>query len=238
MCDMPRLGEQGGWSRPRLRFMLRGYELMDIRQCTRKEVQELVERYHGYGAVGSTGICWGVYEDDRLVAAYSWLPPPAGAAKAVCAEAPFGVLALSRMVAVPKSERLLKHISKPLKKQMKDLIDRTRWPVLVTYSDEGQGHNGFVYQCSGWTPTHRSKSHFWEDAEGRRQSKYSNGTTRNRPDLIKSKEQRFIQRWEHWVCPKGEARLFMEAAGWERVPLPGKFYTSGNPAYAIRKIGS
>jgi hypothetical protein len=33
---------------------------------------------------------------------------------------------------------------------MNVLIDRTRWPVLVTYSDIGQGHTGHVYKCSGW----------------------------------------------------------------------------------------
>lgn len=209
--------------------------MIDLRPCSRKEVQDLVARYHGYGVVGSTGYCYGVYEKGRLVAAYSWLPPPAGAAKSICPEAPFGVLALSRMVAVPKAERSLKHISKPLKVQMNKLLDRERWPVLVTYSDEGQGHNGFVYQCSGWEKTHRSKSHWFEDNEGRRQSKYSNGTTRNRNDLVRSKEQRWIQRWEHWICEKGQAREYMENAGWRRVALQGKFYTSGNPAYTIRK---
>lgn len=210
--------------------------MIDLRPCSRKEVQALVSEYHGYGVVGSTGYCFGVYEEERLVAAFSWLPPPAGAAKSICPEAQFGVLALSRMVAVPKTQRKLKHISKPLKIQMNQLLDRTRWPVLVTYSDEGQGHNGFVYQCSGWEKTRRSKSHYFEDAEGRRQSKYSNGTTKNRNDLIRSAEARWIQRWEHWACEKGQAREFMETGGWERVALPGKFYTSGNPAFTIRKV--
>lgn len=31
------------------------------------------------------------------------------------------------------------------------LIDRQRWPVLVTYADEGQGHTGGIYTAAGWT---------------------------------------------------------------------------------------
>jgi tRNA U34 5-carboxymethylaminomethyl modifying GTPase MnmE/TrmE len=60
--------------------------------------------------------------------------------------------------ALPREERRLRHISKPLKRQMRDLIDRTRWPVLVTYSDEGQGHLGHVYKCSGWQKTTRKRA--------------------------------------------------------------------------------
>lgn len=33
-------------------------------------------------------------------------------------------------------------VSKPLRRQMRVEIDRGRWPVLITYSDEGQGHTG------------------------------------------------------------------------------------------------
>lgn len=112
-----------------------------------------------------------VYEKEYV----AWQPPPPGAASAVCPEAPFGALALSRMVALPRSERALRHISKPLRQQMRRLIDRTRWPVLVTYSDEGQGHTGHVYKCSGWTPTVRSHRPIRETVDGARASSYSNG---------------------------------------------------------------
>lgn len=194
----------------------------------------MVEEHHAYAGIGTTTYCFCVYEEDRMVAAFSWLPPPAGAAKAICPEAPFAVLALSRMVAVPKNERKLKHISLPLKLQMNSILDRTRWPVLVTYSDEGLGHNGFVYQCSGWEKTARRKAHIYEDHQGKRQSKYSNGTSTGRPDLI-FKGTRFIQRWESWNCPRGKAAEWVFGNGWERVAVAGKFWKSGNQAFSIKK---
>ena len=95
------------------------------------------------------------------------------------------MLALSRMVAVPREKRELRHISKPLRVQMRRRIDRTRWPVLVTYSDEGQGHTGHVYKCSGWQATERTRRPTFEDAQGRRQSSYSNGKHGGR-DLVRS----------------------------------------------------
>jgi hypothetical protein len=30
------------------------------------------------------------------------------------------------------------------------LIDRQRWPVLLTYADSGQGHTGAIYKATGW----------------------------------------------------------------------------------------
>ena len=150
----------------------------DLRRVHLSIVRDLCERFHGYRSAGGVAAyAFAVFEDGLPVAAYAWQPPPPGAAKSVCPEAPHGVLALSRMVAVPKAERFLRHVSKPLRAQMKHEIDRTRWPVLVTYSDEGQGHTGYVYQCSGWEKTSRRRVEIRTDRAGARASRYSNGKT-------------------------------------------------------------
>lgn len=206
----------------------------DMRPIPLSEVQKLCERFHGYGgAGGSATYAFGVYERRKVIAAYAWQPPPPGAAKHICPEAPQGVLALSRMVAVPKSKRELNHVSKPLRRQMK-LIDRGRWPVLVTYSDEGQGHTGHVYKCSGWTPTERRRNPYYIDADGKRASSYSNGKTGHR-DLTRG-GYTTLQRWESWACPQGQAAIWMRKHGWRRVPIVGKVWRSGNPAYRYVKM--
>lgn len=173
----------------------------DLRPCSVETVSLLVGEHHGYGSMGATATyAFAVYEDDRPVAAFSWQPPPAGAAKNICPDVPASVLALSRMVAVPKDQRRLKHISKPLRRQMKVLIDRGRWPVLVTYSDEGQGHTGHVYKCSGWEKTTRRRARVFLNAAGERASPYSNGRYGTR-DLTPGGVT-FLQRWEHWACDR------------------------------------
>lgn len=208
---------------------------IDIRPCKLIDVRELVERYHGYGSMSNwVSHAFAVYEAGRIVAAFAWQPPPMGAAKSACPEAPLGVLALSRMVAVPKTERKLKHISKPLIFQSRNLIDRTRWPVLITYSDESQGHTGYVYQCAGWEKTIRRATPIYEDARGARVSRFRGGVTNNLEGLT-FKGKAYIQRWENWACNKGAASTHMRTAGWERVPIPGKVWKSGNPAHQIVK---
>jgi len=192
-------------------------------------VRDLCAKHHGYGGAGRVSVYnWAVIESGIPVAAFAWQPPPPGSSLSVCPEHPAGVLALSRMVAVDKADRVLNHISKPLRVQMRKMIDRTRWPVLVTYSDEGQGHTGHVYKCSGWEKTSRKRVQIFEDVDGRRTSNYSNGKTGSR-DLTRV-GWTWIQRWEHWICAKGDVAEWMASNGWVRVAT-GRTYRSGAPAF-------
>ncbi len=202
----------------------------DMRECRIADVEPLVVAHHGYGSVSASATyAFAVFENDRPVAGFLWQPPPPGAARSVSPQSPSGVLALSRMVAVPRETRSLNHVSKPLRRQMRTLIDRGRWPALVTYSDEGQGHTGHVYKCSGWRATTRAQRPFFEDSEGRRVSSYSNGAHGLR-GAIKSGVTT-IQRWEHWACKPSEALLWMREHGWRRVRVVGKTWRSGNQAF-------
>lgn len=202
----------------------------DLRACGLEDVRDLFEQFHGYKSVGKVAVyTFAVYEGARPVAAFVWNPPPPGAARSVCPEAPGGVLALSRMVAVDRDKRELNHISKPLRRQMKALIDRGRWPALVTYSDEGQGHTGHVYKCSGWEPTRRSKAPVFEDDGGRRRSRYCAGKI-IAADL-NPKGHTYIQRWEQWACDRGAAHEHMQSKGWRHVRVPARTWRSGNPCY-------
>ena len=196
----------------------------NIQRIGIEDALPLLERFHKYkGAGGTATYALGVIESNVVVAAFLWQPPAFGAAKSACPEAPHGVLALSRMVALPKSERRLKHISKPLKRIMRDHIDRVRWPVLITYSDEGAGHTGYVYQCSGWEATRRSVAKCYEDANGQRSSVYSSAGRTAGKGGLKFVGNTHIQRWEHWSCERGEAARRIESGGWKRELTGGKW---------------
>lgn len=203
---------------------------MNLRTATRPEVLPLFERFHAYqGVSNSLTYCFAVEEKGKIVAAFAWQPPPPGSAKSVCPEASHAVLSLSRMVAVPRAERELRHISKPLRRQMRALIDRTRWPVLCTYSDEGLGHTGYVYKCSGWAPTVRAERPQYQDASGVRTSTYSNG--KHSREGLTCIGKATIQRWEHWACAPSEVAGWLERHGWRHEAVPGKVWRSGNPAH-------
>lgn len=207
----------------------------DLRPCEMRIVADLCAEHHGYGSAGNTKTyAFAVYEDDRPVAAFSWQPPPPGAAKSLCPTEPGGVLSLSRMVAVDRADRRLNHISKPLRRQMRVELDRGRWPVLVTYSDESLGHNGHVYKCSGWQPTLRARRPYYLDDQGRRVSSYSNGKHGGRS--LHFGGYAWLQRWEHRVCAPGEEARWMAAHGWARVVIPGKVWRSGNQAHTWERV--
>ena len=204
----------------------------NMQRISLKVARPLIEQYHGYASVGNNATyAFGVYEGLRLVAAYVWQPPPPGAAISVCQELPQAVLSLSRMVAVPKPERQLNHVSKPLRRQMQSEIDRGRWPVLITYSDEGQGHTGHVYKCSGWKRTKRSRRPVYKTLDGRRASPYSNGRYGKRG--LRRTNYTHVQRWEHWACEPGIVCEHMERSGWFRVAVPGRVWRSGNQAFTF-----
>jgi hypothetical protein len=56
------------------------------------------------------------------------------------------------------------------------LIDRTRWPVLLTYADSGQGHTGAIYLAAGWTRDGEGGGwNYYEPASGRQLSSIQDG---------------------------------------------------------------
>jgi hypothetical protein len=58
-----------------------------------------------------------------------------------------GVLSLSRLVVVPG---VPKNACSFLIRHSMRLIDRERWPCLLSYADEWQGHEGTIYRAAGW----------------------------------------------------------------------------------------
>ena len=194
------------------------------------EIRSLFETYHPYKSVGKIGQIWVCKEREQIVAVWVFAPPALGTANSVSMFHQ-SVLSLSRMVAIPKSQRTW-HISKPLKWIMKNGIDRTRWPVLVTYSDAGEGHCGHVYKCSGWTKTTTTVRKKLKQ-NGVRVSVRKGGKTVEQKNA--SVEYCEITKWVNRVCPSGGEQIHMIVNGWIRIPIPGKKWASGNQAYKIVK---
>jgi hypothetical protein len=47
------------------------------------------------------------------------------------------------------------------------MIDRRRWPVLLTYADTAQGHTGAIYRATNWRCLgETAAADTWVDAEG------------------------------------------------------------------------
>lgn len=113
--------------------------------------QDLVQRFHySHGGANTATYCHGLFnvkDPDTCVGVAWWIPPTKGAALATDKDNYLGVLSLSRLVLIPG---LPTNSASYLLARSRALIDRTRWPTLVTYADECQGHKGSIYRADNW----------------------------------------------------------------------------------------
>jgi hypothetical protein len=122
----------------------------EVTPCERREAVKLVDRYHCRNSPANTcGACHGLRHRHRplLRGAAPGIPPLPPAGKSVAGDDWRGVLVLSRLVVIPSVPT--NGASFLLGRSMK-LIDRERWPVLLTYADTRLGHTGAIYKATNW----------------------------------------------------------------------------------------
>lgn len=147
-------------------------EEFTVKSTFRNGVEGIINRLHGYGTCPPNSVYnFAVYEDSTVVAAFTWNVPVYGVTKLFNDKC----LCLTRMVALPREERKLRHISKPLRYTIKHMIDRVKYPVLVTYSDDSMNHNGYTYECAGFKFDGRGSGRMIVTADGRRKASVSSG---------------------------------------------------------------
>lgn len=202
----------GGGSIPTARLLKNEWE---VRRCALSVAQGLVRKFH-YSAGGSntavlTCGLWkrGSVANEECAGATWWLPPTKTAGMSVCKENPQGVLSLSRVVVIPEAPKnscsfLIRHSMR--------FIDRKRWPVLLTYADEWQGHDGVIYKSlfdAGWVHDGYSKpERTYVDASGRMVCRKRGPKTFTHTEMIakgyeckgKFRRKRFVHRLTVRTC--------------------------------------
>lgn len=63
------------------------------------------------------------------------------------------------------------------------LIDRLRWPCLVTYADEWQGHTGTIYRATNWQYVGLTKPEATFVHNGRMVARKAGPKTRTRSEM-------------------------------------------------------
>ena len=109
-----------------------------------------------------------------------WIPPTKSAALATYPDDWQGVLSLSRLVIVPDVPK--NACSFLLARSMK-LIDRHRWPCLVTYADEWQGHTGGIYRATNWDYVGLTKGEMTFQKDGKVIAKKRGNLTRTYAEM-------------------------------------------------------
>jgi hypothetical protein len=114
------------------------------------------------------GVCW-------------WIPPTKTAAQKTFPPNWMGVLSLSRMVILPgvPTNACSFLLSKSIK-----MIDRNKYPALVTYADDWRGHDGTVYKASNWVFAGKTKPERCYTLDGRMLSRKCGPKTRTHKEMI------------------------------------------------------
>lgn len=167
------------------------------------EAVAAIHAWHYSRSAPNTGQTFGLFRRDELpmapvMGAALWLPPTRRAAEAVAGVDWEGVLSLSRLAVAPEMPR---NSATFLLAASMRLLDRRRWPVLLTYADTQQGHTGAIYRATGWTldAISTTGSYFVKDGRqvGRKRGKRNIPVAQLRADgykEIKSDKLRFVHR--------------------------------------------
>lgn len=129
------------------------------------------------------GASWPLVGDLRGVAL--WIPPTRSAAESVAGVDGWqGVLCLSRLAVDPDVPT--NGASFLLGRSMA-LIDRRRWPWLLTYADAAQGHTGAIYRATNWTDlgeTTATTGDVWHTPAGQQVGRKRGGRTRTHAEMV------------------------------------------------------
>lgn len=138
-------------SRPAMRpdgAVLRESDGWTVEPVDAWEARQLIRTLHYSRSVTNTATyAHGLRRAWQTYGAALWIPPTRRAAESVAGDEWEGVLCLSRLVVAP--EVPTNGASFLLGRSMR-LVDRRRWPILLTYADTRLGHSGAIYRATNW----------------------------------------------------------------------------------------
>jgi hypothetical protein len=149
--------------------------------------RRMVEAEHyAHGAANTATYLHGIYRSGEEQSDLNcqgiawWIPPTKSAALATYPDDWNGVLCLSRMVILPG---VPKNACSFLLAASRKLIDRDRWPCLVTYADPMRGHTGAIYLADNWQRVGMSKPEDVFVLDGKMVSRKAGPKTRTRAQM-------------------------------------------------------
>lgn len=146
----------------------------------------LVEHHYAKGCSKASLYRHGLYRADTapllgdLMGVAAWLPPLPGVAETVGEKGK--VLVLSRLCVHPDVPK--NGASFFLAASMR-MIDRQRWPTLLTYADTSMGHTGSIYKATNWKPAGVSHltGNLWIDEHGMQRGRKAGDTHRTADEM-------------------------------------------------------
>lgn len=142
----------------------------------------VVSHHYAKGASNTATALHGLYRNGggECFGVAWWIPPTKAAALATYPADWQGVLSLSRLVVAPG---VPKNACTFLLARSMRLIDRSRWPCLVTYADTWRGHNGTIYKAANWRYVGQTRPEAVFVIKGRMVARKAGPKTRTRAEM-------------------------------------------------------
>lgn len=159
----------------------------EVRAVPLSVARAIVEREHySKGASNTATYLHGLFPkgalfDEQCVGVAWWIPPTRAAALATYPANCNGVLALSRMAI---NSEVPNNACSFLLSRSARLVDRNRWPCLVTYADEWRGHTGAIYRAVGWEYCGKTKPERTYVLGGRMIARKAGPKTRTHSEML------------------------------------------------------
>lgn len=156
-----------------------------VKDVLLKTAQDLVKEYHyAKGGSNTRVYCHGLFQindENECKGVAWWIPPTKSSAEATFPENWKGVLSLSRLVIVPG---VPKNACSFLLSRSIKMIDREKWPCLVTYADSWRGHSGGIYKATNWEYRGETKPQSVWVKDGIMMSRKAGPKTRTRSEML------------------------------------------------------
>lgn len=159
----------------------------EVRTVDLQTASELVTEFH-YSAGGANTATYrhglfplGSFFERDCVGVAWWIPPTKSAALATFPDNWQGVLCLSRLAIKPDAPR---NAASFLMARSMALIDRARWPCLVTYADTWRGHTGAIYRATNWQYAGLTKPERTYVINGRMVARKAGPKTRTHAEML------------------------------------------------------
>lgn len=159
----------------------------EVRSVSLSIARVIVEREHYSKGASNTATYLhglfpkGAFFENECVGVAWWIPPTRTAALATYPANCNGVLALSRMAINPDVPA---NACSFLLARSSRLINRERWPCLVTYADEWRGHTGAIYKAVGWEYCGKTKPERTYVLNGRMVARKAGPKTRTHGEML------------------------------------------------------
>lgn len=158
-----------------------------VRSVDMRVAERMVAAEHyAAGAANTSTYLHGLFRegdifDEQCQGVAWWIPPTKSAALATFPSNWEGVLALSRLVILPG---VPPNACTFLLSRSRALINASRWPCLVTYADEGQGHTGAIYKADNWTYVGKTRPERMYSINGRMTARKAGPKTRTHAEML------------------------------------------------------